>query len=465
MSYKTKYKNKEQFKKELLNLSNQLIKYYNDIDIVLTEKLYSIEKENYQFISRLLKTDFNDRTKHMFYYLLFRDIFKTETISAGSAKISFLFAINLIKNIIQSDIDLSNENDIKNQLENYLFDLKNILESSSFLPKEKDLQDNIYNICQEKLLSNVCWEALKLAGLEGKIFLENSKNDSFVVETKNGYSFNLKPYGFFLTNNTWQASDVKVLVVDGFIENVSEIDQILNSAFASKQNGIIIAQGFSEEVISTLYVNFQKKNINILPLRLQVDIDNINVMNDISVVCGLEPISTFKGQLLTFVKWDELPTIDKITVLINKTIIENKKTKAAVSNQIRMILDKRMNSHIVEDIQDQLDGRMRSLISNSVHITLPNTSSIKSDEQKVKLDNSIRQTKTMLNYGLISSKEVKNKLINNTTLFEKLLNKSIIETIKNEKYPLLSVYFSIYTISKTVLMLLSSGGRIELDII
>lgn len=465
MQIRTKFKDKKTFHKELLELINQLLETYENVDVALTERLYPVEKDHYHFIARLLKTDEKNRTAHMFLSLLFKDIYKTEVLSAKSGQISFLFALNFIKNILKSDLSLDNEQTLFADWDKAIQTVKTKLEQISVTPSETDLKNIVHLSCQDDLLTEVCWNALLVSGLEGKIFIENTKNESYIVESKDGYSFNLKPYSFFLTNNVWQAKEAKALIVDGFVENVSEFDGIINAAYESKQPLVIISQGFSEEVISTLYINYQKKNLNVIPIRVKTDLNSINIINDISVVCGCEPISSLKGQLLTFVKWDDLPTVNKFIVTGEKTTIENAKTRAGVSNQIRMLMEKRQDRHVIEDIQDLIDIRIKNLTANSVIINLPNAPPLKLDEQRVKLDNAFRQVKTVLNYGFIKTEDLKTVLCNPRTILERILYNTIKEILIKEKYPLLSAYLATVITGRTVLMLLSAAGRIELEFI
>lgn len=464
MQIRTKFKDKKIFHKELLQTVNKLLDVYENIDVALTEKLYPVEKDQYHFISRILKTEFKNRTEHMFLSLLFKDIYKTEVLSAKSGQISFLFALHFIKNLLKSDIVLDNDLEVFKEWETAIELFKEKLQTISSVPTPDDLKEIISSICQDKILSDVCWHALEASGLEGKIFIENSKNESYIVEAKDGYSFNLKPYSFFLTNNLWQSKEVKTLVVDGFVESISEIDSLVNAAYETKQPMVIISHGFAEEVISTLYLNFQKKNLNIIPIRVRTDLNNINIINDISVVCGTEPISFLKGQLLTFVKWEDLPVVNKFVVTGDKTTIENAKTRGAVSNQIRSLMEKREDKHIIDDIQDLIDVRIKNLTANSIIINLPNMSSIKIDEHRVKLDNAFRQIKTVLNFGFINVTDLQNSLQNPTTSLERVLYTSIKETITKNKYPLLSTFLATSITGRTVLMLLSSAGRVEFDI-
>lgn len=465
MQIKTKFSDKGTFHKELLNLINSLLDTYNSIDTVLTEKLYPVKNDQYHFIVRLLKTDERNRTAFAFLSLLFKDIYKTEVLSAKSGQVTFLFALNFVKNVLRSNLALDNERKLFTDWENAIVKLKTKLESISSSATEEQIKNIVFEVCDNDVLSNVCWEALKLSGLEGKIFIENTKNEKYVIETKNGYSFNLKPYSFFLENNLWQHNDVKVLVVDGFVENISEIDQIINAAFETKNPVVIVSQGFSEEVVSTLYVNFQRKTLNVIPVRVMPDLNSINLIGDVSIVCGADPISSLKGQMLTFVKWDDLPTVEKISITSAKTTIEHSKTRAAVSNQIRMLMQKRDDKHVIEDIQDLLDERIKNLTSNSVIINLPNSSTVETDTTRVKLDNALRQVKTVLNYGCVDMSKLDGVLAESENLLEKILFATIKETLEKKNYPLLSAYLPAFITGKTMLMMLSAAGRVELDFI
>lgn len=487
MTVKTKFKNHIEFRTELAKVVEELWDNYHDATEIMTQNLVAVEASGYHFVSQLLKPPYKSRTKATFCSLLYKNVYNAELISAGAGEVTFATTVSFVRNYLQKDLELpDNEAELTAKLNVGLEKLRLALKSASGSVSEKDLWLTIANICgpSEKNLAAACWEAVKLAGLEGRVFVEDGKQQNYVVELKEGYTFDLKPYKFFLDNKgKWEARQCKVLVVDGFVEAVSEIDQLLNEAHDKKQPMALIAHGFSEEVVSTLYTNFQKKLLNVVPLRLMSDIDSLNVINDIGVVCGKDPVSSLKGELLTFVKYEELPIVERMIVNVQNTSIENFKSRSAVFGQVKALLDKREENRLVGDIQNILDGRIRSLSPNAVMLYLPEMTALENDAQRIKLDVALRQVKTLLNYGIVSDHAVGNVLnadeivgrpggqstmVSNSFEEDFFLNiEDVLYSVKGMSFksyfPTLCFYAGSLIGSRLAYMILASKGAIQVD--
>lgn len=470
MKLKTLFKTQAEYQKEILEIFDVLLNQYKNIKQPLTENFVIAQKNSYHFLTQLLKPNLLNRIETSLQSAIYRDSYKTEILSAGSSEFAFLFAVIFGKKFIEEfKTDSLNETELLKMFESSMNKLKLFIEQSSNSVKQKDLENYIGLVCREDYaLKEACIKALEVAGLEGKIFVENSNKgvDKYLIEFKEGYNFKLQCFPFFLpTTKTWEQYEVRSLVVDGFIESVSEISHLLNANLESKEPMIFVSQGFSEEVISTLVLNNKKDNTNIIPLRLVNDITSINVINDIGVVCGMDPITTLKGQLLTFVKYSDCPVVSKVIINEYNTAIETTKTKNAVLAQVKNLLIKRNENSYLEDVQQLIDNRIRSLTPNTIVLNLPNTSTIENDAKRVKLDLCFRQTKTLLNSGVFDKRNLSN-LPKAENEFEKIVFDSFKETIEqsfNNKNPSLSVYLGCSIVGKSILMLLMSKGFVELE--
>lgn len=442
---------------------------------ILTSELYPLQKDTYHFLIKFLKP--NNRVETVFCKHLLNLIFQAELISQGSAKLAFLLYIAAGRYIIRNaNVTLS---DI---YKNNIIDLYDIELQEAFKSLEKlstpitrpALEEALKTTprgSQEHVLGEVLNQALDLAGLNGRIFIENGKQKNYLIESKEGYSFFLKPFIYFLDNEKiWERNDVKILLIDGFLENVSEIDHILQKVYETKQPLVIVAHGFSEEVVATLKANQERKNFDILPLRIAQDLENINTIIDLSVVCGTEPVSSLKGEMIVFTKYEALPTISKIRCTPKETNIEISETKNAVYEHMRVLLEKRANSNTVEDIQNLIDKRLRSLVSNSTIIHLPDISETELKTIRVNIDNSLRMAKSLLNYGTINlnlvideikSKKVleDNNIVHNIMVngLQEILNASSPQN-NNQNIPTLSLAISLkLAIPAAILFFLSDG--------
>jgi len=468
----TTFTDQGQVHQELIRAIDDLDSVYTKINSALHEDLYPLQKDSYHFIGKMLKqlTSTNRKTV-AFANTLFKSVYRSEVTSAGSGHIAFLFGLSFSKQLLRTQSLESNEALAFQELEQAIEYLKSQLRASINVAGPTDIQRMINVSCDSSpVLADAIWEALQLAGLEGKIFVENGRQDNFVVEHKEGYNFELKPFPYLLKNNAWSAYNCKMLVVDGLVEKVSEIDHLLTENFKTKQPMCIIAHGFSEEVVATLKANQERGTLDIQPVRIPPDVGSLNVANDIAVVCGGTPISAMKGDLITFVKYDEMPEVDQVRLTDHLCVIENSKSRVAVSEQIRYILEKRQSYFLHEEVQDLFDKRMRSLVSNTVSIYLPEAPMNKLDEQRIKIDLSLRMAKTVLDHGIVCFPEVVQDLLtmskNETGEVGRCFREALRETVQqmdpNKNTSTLSALIGCDLAARNILMFLTASGMVEI---
>lgn len=473
MVTKTTFLSQNKMHAQLLNTIDDLESKYSKMNFILHENLYPLQKDSYHLIGKLLTQLCPiDKVSKAFCKLLFKNVYHGEVTSAGASHISFLFGIYFAKHLLRADLSVTNTDSLQIGLNKSLEALKASLRGYTKFPNPIDVQKTIGLVCgSDTILAEVIWEALQLTGIEGKIFVENGKQDEFIIELKEGYNFKLNPFGFMLKNNSWNVRNCKVMVVDGLVEKVSELETILNKCLETQQSMAIFAHGFSEEVAATLKTNLDNGRLNVQPIRIPSDIDSLNVANDIAVVTGSPLVSTIKGDMILFTNFDDLGVVDGIK--LSKTIctIENRSTRAAVSDQVKGLLEKRQSYYLHEEVQELLDKRMRSLVGSSVVVQLPNMSANVTDGYRVKIDTSLRQVKTIINYGLVNVKKSCLELhegSDKSSCIETIFMKAIQDLISNKSIgsnilPTLSVYLGTMLPARDVFMFINSAGIITSD--
>lgn len=445
-----------------LNIKEKLSK----INIAMSESLYPLEKNSYHFVTRMLKS--NNRVERTLYSLIYTAAYQSELLSAGSSYVALLFATAFLDNLMKQEEEFlnTNENDLVAEYNKSTQKLRDLITSVSKPPSFELLEKHIGNVCGgDKLLSQAILQALEIAGLEGKIHVADSVQPTYMVEMKAGYAFNLKPFKFFLNEvGIWEARNVKVLIVDGLLETVSELDKILNKSAETKIPMLLVAQGFSEEVVATLKMNTDRGAFNIIPVRLGVDLEGLNVANDVATVCGTDVVSALKGEMVMFVDYDTLPLVDLVRCTDREVMIEHGSTRGMVSQHIRGLLEKRNENHAIEDVNTLYDSRIKSLISNAVVIRLPNMAETKKESVRVRIDVALRTCKAMLNYGIVNNTNVMNWFLP-TTPMDKIIKVSLIDVAREvEECSSLSTYAGMSIVGKTILSMMCSRGFVENDV-
>ena len=437
----------------------------------LSENLNPLEKESYHFISRLLVPE--TRWDRILYSHIFKIALQSEKLSAGSSYISILTAISFIETLLKyPDYLHKNEYEV---MEDYHYTAQKLHQSitNAANPLVEGLSSNfVEGFCNDGKLVTAILEAIQLAGMEGNIQIEDGESDDYSVELRYGYHFPAKIYKAFLSAfGAWLQFNCKIFLVDGVIEKVSELDGILRKCFETKIPMIIVAQGFGEDVLSTIKTNNDRKNFNVFPVVIGTDLDSLNVLNDISAVTGCKVLSTLTGDMLIYAKYDDLPLVDMIKCTDNGMLIQNNKNRSAVGVQIQSLLEKRkdQNDRGVLDITTLFDKRISNLLAHTVIIRLPNLNKVENEYTRAKIDSTLRTVKSLVSYGylnLIDLKQISLEFNKTGPITESIcetINSILVNYKTNDKIPTLSVALGIYLTGRSIIQLMCSSGIVALD--
>lgn len=462
----------------LKKLSDNYIEIYSNIEKAIDNNFYTHDRNSYQFLSKFFfGAEKNTKT---FLKILYKSIYQAEVVSADAAKISFLFSLNLIREVAKN-FHLFTNHDSRKILaayDKFYDEIKQASEESQKPATIENLYRAIDAVCKDnETISEVIKKALDLSGFEGKIFVNDGYQDFYRIEQVHGYSFPLEPFAMFfdggipeITNtNGWERDEVRVLIVDGTLEEVSQLDNVLSKANETKLPVVLIAHGFSEEVVSTCMQNMILGKLDVIPVRSKNDLSAINIMADISAVCNAQPITHLMGHTVSNVQWDDLAIVDKITVKKDGIIILNKNASVSVGQHVANLVAKRLSHDVkkYDEYEDLIDKRLRSLVSHSVIIHLPNISESVNLAERGLIDVSLRNVKTLLGYGSVDLNDVLhnfNEAVKTDCEYIRIFYNALKNTVGTIGFdpvvPTLSFIVSLYTAGKTSLDYLSSACTI-----
>jgi chaperonin GroEL len=461
----TNFLNRETLKEELTQSFNKLFHNINDI-----KKVFSgngvVDKDSYHFMVKLLQP--SNRTERIFYELIFKMSLQSELLGAGAGVFGILFLLELYNELFKINETIVKNNEFR-FVEDYQKEEKELLDciaSYSRTARKEDVVSNVENICEKRAdLAKTILEALYLAGMEGAIHLVNGKQPSYIVELKHGYHFDLIPYKFFFQNNTWEEKNVKVLLIDGVLEHVSEIEHLLLKSVETKIPMLIIAQGFEEEVVATLKANQDRKIFNIIPVRIQPDLEGLNVLNDLACVVGSDVVSSLKGEQIVFVKYDSIPSVESVSYSGNRFVFYNSSTRHLVCLQIKSLLEKLNQASVIEDISTLFNKRIQSLLAHSVEIRLPDMNATENDSVRIKIDVALRTVKSLLSHGIINFDEALRNYNPETQIGEKMkiALENTIKRLGKTETAALAAYSGIHFAGSLAAMLSSSAGMVKIE--
>jgi hypothetical protein len=267
----------------------------------------------------------------------------------------------------------------------------------------------------------------------------------------------------------WDSYDAKILCVDGIVDKVSEIEKLLQQSVETKIPLVIIAQGFSEEVIATVKTNNIRGVFNIMLVKLEQALENLNVLNDIAAAAGSDVVSSLKGDMLIYVNHSDLPIMEYIKATETELLIRNTKSRANVASQIKLLLEKKAvkAAEVFEgyDFSQMLDKRIGNLLAHSVVVRLPNMAANKREATKVVADIVLRTVRTMLTHGVVDVDKLKRDVDEKsyTSPEDKLYLysfKEMLESIEHQTAPALSVFATVKFTSSVLLNIYQTSGAI-----
>ena len=219
---------------------------------------------------------------------------------------------------------------------------------------------------------NLILHSLKLTGNSGTVFLENLPVNETYIELIRGYMYPLHIPDYFLSSTKikeWKKNEVRIAVIDGIVERVSEIHVILEKLSELGQPCVFFARGFSDEVLSTLALNYNRKTLDLIPVLVPYDLEGINLLNDIAIICGTDVRSSLKGELISTMKIDDMTTVKKIIINNNKITIRETHNDRNVKLHTTE-LKKRIALETSIEKKEILSKRLRGLSSSCANIAL-----------------------------------------------------------------------------------------------
>jgi len=250
----------------------------------------------------------------------------------------------------------------------------------------------------EMLKGNDCdmlTDAINLAGLYGKIIIKKNTVGKNFIELTNSYVFDNLSSAFKLSSKEYL--DCKLICIDGYIENVSEIHKLLEQAASTKDNVFLFVRGLSDEVNHTLKVNYDRKTLSVIPIVVPFDLEGANVINDIAIICNNDVVSSNKGQLISSIEISNSNRVENVKIYQDKILITNKNSYSRVNKHISFLQQKIHTSHSISG--DVLSKRIQRLGTVQVVLSLPDENEFAS--RSFSLDRRIRSIKSAIDHGVI----------------------------------------------------------------
>ena len=249
-------------------------------------------------------------------------------------------------------------------------------------------------------------DAMKAAGREGVITVEEAKGTEDELKTVEGMQFDrgyISPY--FVTDTDKMEAVMEhpyILLTDKKISTMKDLMPILESSVQNGKGLMIIAEDIEGEALATLVVNKIRGSLKVAAVKAPGFGDRRKEMlEDIAILTGGTVITEDKGLTLEGATIDMLGTCEKIVIDKENTTIVNgdgaKENIDARVNQIKAQIEASTSDYDKEKLQE----RLAKLAGGVAVIYVGAASEVELKEKKDRVDDALSATRAAVEEGII----------------------------------------------------------------
>lgn len=249
---------------------------------------------------------------------------------------------------------------------------------------------------------SVIKKALSLCSPKTFLKIEKSNHLEDRVLEKNNLVFNVNPIPGFI-GKEWIYDDVGILMIDGIVENVSQIHHFLTKAFETKEPFLLIARAYKPEVIKTIAENNARGLINVIPFDLGFSMENHYFLKDIAQIFDIQFASPELGDVISVFVRRGIPKIGKVR--ITKDSIEFFSSNDENLEVLRSNVIDIASKNLGEEVDDLVRKRLNSLSSDTVIISIGRETLATNPIVIEEIDTFVRRFISFMRDGIVFTKD------------------------------------------------------------
>lgn len=249
-------------------------------------------------------------------------------------------------------------------------------------------------------------EALKMAGRDGVVEVEESKGFEMSIDHKEGMEFD-KGYAspYFVTNSDKMESEIEnplILITDQKISAIADLLPFLESAVKTTKNIVLIADDIDGEALATLVVNKLRGAFNLLAIKAPGFGDRRKAMlEDIAILTGASVISEDTGRKLDSVTVEDCGRAEKVWAdKDNCRIIGGSGNKKDINARVESIKQEMDRSDSDFD-KEKLQERLAKLSGGVSVINVGAATEIELKETQERVKDAVEATKAAVEEGIV----------------------------------------------------------------
>ena len=274
-----------------------------------------------------------------------------------------------------------------------------------------DDSDKIENVAtisanNDPKIGSLIAEAMKKAGKDGVITVEEAKGTETTVDVVEGMQFDRGYLSAYFVTNTEkmqvEMDNAHILIFDKKISTMKELLPILEKVVHSGKALLIIAEDVDGEALGTLVVNRIKGSLKVAAIKAPGFGDRRKEMlQDIAVLTGGTVISEDYGRKLEDATLNDLGVAEKITISKDiTTIINGSGAKESIQDRITQI-KAQINNTTSDYDREKLQERLAKLSGGVAVVYIGAATEVEMKEKKDRVDDALHATRAAIEEGIV----------------------------------------------------------------
>jgi hypothetical protein len=211
---------------------------------------------------------------------------------------------------------------------------------------------------------------MKNMSITTKVYLEKHMFKKTVLTKTDDITFKVDfDCDFLMKKNKWEAKDYKFVIIDGFIDSVGEIFHLLTQASEDESPYVIFCKGMRSDVKNVILQNLARGTINLMPISLDTNELNVNIIADIAKCHKGEVVNSLMGDTISIAVRRKLSTGSHIIVKNGLFTVKPIASSNEISNHIKYLNKrKEVSEHQVNN--DLLDQRIKIMTADKIVINV-----------------------------------------------------------------------------------------------
>lgn len=326
--------------------------------------------------------------------ILVNAVYSAENKQPGAGYITLLTALELLSHEDRRVLD-EKITKIKDYVKNSISSSRRARIDEAFeIMKSYDACETAYYLAERAIID---------CSANASISIDVGSNTG--IQKVLGYNFSSQVADLFLSStrisNRRPLNGPRVIVIDGIVERMSEIEGVIGGSHAAREPLLIFARGYAPDVQNTLARNYSTGHLLAIPLVVPYDELGANLLGDIAIACNANPISSLKGELISSREWKDLKKIELALVSSHEVTLVNDCSEPEVKKHRAQLSKKRKTCAPAE--VELLDLRLQSLMGRGTRISIGNEAGDLSGILKDRIGTHVRMFRSIGKYGIIDT--------------------------------------------------------------